>query len=570
MLREIIEHARSKDLDVEPGFTPKFVKWAIQCDSRGRFLGLLPLAEKKEKGREFSKCPNMTQPEMKAGGTTKSHFLVESLSIISGVSAKDDEKENSKVAEKHRYFGQSLTDAAVKVPCLAGAAAFLNDSESLASLREEVLREKAVLTDLATFFVDGAYPVSGTEWHDWWRDRRTQRQTSPKSKSANPNSVRCFVTGELITAAPTHEKIKGLTDVGGLAMGDTLIGFKQEAFCSFGFEQSANAALSIESAKAYVSGLNDLILRQSSKLAVTKTVFWFKKPVPPQDDSLEWLRQGDDTAEGSALTRFRALLSAIAEGNRPDLGGNEYRGMEISSNGGRVVVRSWFEGSYSTLLANTLKWFDDLSVIHPRTGTQAPQPKFFAVLAATVRDPKEIAAPLEVALWRCALLNLPIPDVVLSKVVMRARALVTSGDSITFVQAGLLKAFHLRRNQKIDMVMNPEGPVPYQCGRLLAVLSELQRAALGDVGAGVVERFYPAASSTPSLVLGRLVLNAQNHLQKLRGDKPGLAYWFEQQMQSVLAAIPVDALPSTLSLEQQSLFALGFYQQKAAPKKDEK
>ena len=64
MLHQIIEHARSKNLDVEPGFTPKFVKWAIQCDSRGRFLGLLPLAGKKEKGREFSKCPNMTQPEM--------------------------------------------------------------------------------------------------------------------------------------------------------------------------------------------------------------------------------------------------------------------------------------------------------------------------------------------------------------------------------------------------------------------------------------------------------------------------------------------------------------------------
>ena len=570
MLHQIIEHARSKNLDVEPGFTPKFVKWAIQCDSRGRFLGLLPLAGKKEKGREFSKCPNMTQPEMKAGGITKSHFLVESLSIIAGVPAKDDEKENTKVAEKHLYFGQSLTDAAVHVPCLAGAAAFLNDSDSLAILRADVLREKAALTDLATFFIDGSYPVSGTEWHDWWRDRRTQRQAGPKPKSVSAGTVRCFVTGDIIAAAPTHEKIKGLTDVGGLAMGDTLIGFKQEAFCSFGFEQSANAALSIESAKAYVSGLNDLILRQSAKLAVTKTVFWFKKPVPQQDDPFEWLRQGDDTAEGSALARYQGLLSAIREGNRPNLGGNEYRVMEISSNGGRVVVRSWFEGSYSTLLANTLKWFDDLSVIHPRTGTQAPQPKFFAVLAATVRDPKEIAAPIEVAVWRCALLNLPIPDVVLSKVVMRVRALVTSGDSITFVQAGLLKAFHLRRNQIIDMVMNPEGPVPYQCGRLLAVLSELQRAALGDVGAGVVERFYPAFSSTPALVLGRLVLNAQNHLQKVRGDKPGLAHWFDEQMQSVISAIPVSDLPTTLSLEQQSLFALGFYQQKAARKKDDK
>ena len=121
----------------------------------------------------------------------------------------------------------------------------------------------------------------------------------------------------------------------------------------------------------------------------------------------------------------------------------------------------------------------------------------------------------------------------------------------------------------MELPLDPEGPVPYQCGRLLAVLSELQRAALGDVGAGVVERFYPSASSTPALVLGRLVQNAQNHLQKLRGDRPGLAYWFDEQIQTVLSAVPVAALPKTLSLEQQSLFALGFYQQKAAPRKQD-
>jgi CRISPR-associated protein Csd1 len=40
--------------------------------------------------------------------------------------------------------------------------------------------------------------------------------------------------------------------------------------------------------------------------------------------------------------------------------------------------------------------------------------------------------------------------------------------------------------------LNEENPHPaYQCGRLLAVLADLQRAALGDVGAGVVQNYYP-------------------------------------------------------------------------------
>jgi hypothetical protein len=65
--------------------------------------------------------------------------------------------------------------------------------------------------------------------------------------------------------------------------------------------------------------------------------------------------------------------------------------------------------------------------------------------------------------------------------------------------------------------LNPEHPSPpYQSGRLLAILANLQRAALGDVGAGVVQRYYAAASQTPALTLGRLISNAKNHLSKLK------------------------------------------------------
>ena len=107
--------------------------------------------------------------------------------------------------------------------------------------------------------------------------------------------------------------------------------------------------------------------------------------------------------------------------------------------------------------------------------------------------------------------------------------------------------------------VNPEHPSPaYHCGRLLAVLARLQRAALGDVGAGVVQRYYTAASQTPGLVIGRLAANAKNHLNKLEG---GLPYWYENQITEVMGAM--DDIPRILTLEQQSLFALGYYQQLA-------
>ncbi len=103
----------------------------------------------------------------------------------------------------------------------------------------------------------------------------------------------------------------------------------------------------------------------------------------------------------------------------------------------------------------------------------------------------------------------------------------------------------------------------YHCGRLMAVLGKLQASALGDVGAGVVSRYYAAASTTPALVFGRLVRGAQFHLNKIADQKRGLAVWYEQQIGEICGQIGT-SMPTTLSLEDQSLFALGYYQQLAA------
>lgn len=111
--------------------------------------------------------------------------------------------------------------------------------------------------------------------------------------------------------------------------------------------------------------------------------------------------------------------------------------------------------------------------------------------------------------------------------------------------------------------LNEAHPSPaYHCGRLMAVYADLQYAALGDVGAGVVQRFYAAASATPALVLGRLARGGQFHLNKLEG---GLTHWYEQRLANIWGRFSEDP-PKTLTLEEQSLFALGYYQQKAARK----
>jgi CRISPR-associated protein Csd1 len=128
---------------------------------------------------------------------------------------------------------------------------------------------------------------------------------------------------------------------------------------------------------------------------------------------------------------------------------------------------------------------------------------------------------------------------------------------------GLLKAFLIRwqeGDRSMKPYLNEDHPDPaYHCGRLMAMLAALQYRALGDVGAGVVQRYYASASATPALVLGRLVRTAQFHLDKL--DR-GLARWHEGRIADTWGRIR--DVPATLDLLGQTVFALGYYQQIAA------
>ena len=111
--------------------------------------------------------------------------------------------------------------------------------------------------------------------------------------------------------------------------------------------------------------------------------------------------------------------------------------------------------------------------------------------------------------------------------------------------------------------LNKESPsVAYQTGRLMAVYAAIQSAAIGDVGAGVVERYYTSACTSPALVMGKLATMSQYHLSKLKGEQQGLYVFFSKQLEEISRKIGV-SLPKAFSLNEQSEFALGYYFQRA-------
>ena len=101
----------------------------------------------------------------------------------------------------------------------------------------------------------------------------------------------------------------------------------------------------------------------------------------------------------------------------------------------------------------------------------------------------------------------------------------------------------------------------YHCGRLLAEIEAVQRAALGQVNASVTDRYYGSASSKPASVFPALMRGVRVHLGNLRRRSPVVHAALDNRIADIVAKLP--DFPRTLTMRSQGLFALGYYHQRA-------
>ncbi len=568
MLNQVAAHAMRAFPDIAAGFGPIRVRWRISIFHNST-VTIEPYGD--EHGGILPHCPEYPENLLQGGG--KSNFLVDTLQVM--VLHLDKKDDPAKFTKKHDYFIHLLQKAAQDkaISELLPAVEFFSDSERIDAVRARLTEKGAKPTDKAFFVVDEFDPLSDQRHIQWWDDFRSQLLFGSVK---NQNKMVCLLSGEVTIPTQTHPKISGLKNVGGRGQ-DVVVGCDKDAFKSYRLEQAENGAMSEAMANAYCKGLDDLIAHHSKNLAGAKAVHWFKEQVAQKDDPLEWLIGFElpEQTEAAALASVRRLLSSIHNGQRTDLANNNYYALTLSGASGRVMVRDWMEGRFEDLVSHITAWFADLQIVARDGNGNARDPRFFEICLALIRnDPsksisanlEKLPAPTAATLWKVAIQGLPIPQPLMAQALARFRTDLVDKDQPAFNHArmGLIKAYFVRLKPGGDTIMtatyNPNHPAAaYHCGGLLAVFANLQRAALGDVGAGVVQRFYAAASQTPGLVLGRLAANARNHLAKL---EPGLAWWYEERIAEIMSGLG-DAAPRILDLEGQGLFALGYYQKLA-------
>ena len=109
--------------------------------------------------------------------------------------------------------------------------------------------------------------------------------------------------------------------------------------------------------------------------------------------------------------------------------------------------------------------------------------------------------------------------------------------------------------------------IAYRLGRLFAVLEKAQKDAVPGANTTIKDRFYGAASVTPRVVFPQLLRLAQHHIQKAE-----YGWHTDKMIEDIMQGI--EAFPAHLSLEDQGLFAIGYYHQRSAffkksPEKEE-
>lgn len=279
------------------------------------------------------------------------------------------------------------------------------------------------------------------------------------------------------------------------------------------------------------------------------------------------------------------------------------------------------EGQFEALTASVVTWFEDLQLVNVSgLGVTAPPPleRVVTCLLPERKPNQEYrnwikpVKPCRAVLWKCAISllatcdsnadgestqetlvlerGIPIPDTIAQRVVQEhqrsvvngevAAALASDGEkralrlAMLYARMGLMKAWLLRKNshyggKKMEPILKTDHTSSvYHFGRLVAVLADLQWRALRkndgqSVKSSLVDRFYTAASTMPRLMLGRLTALSNHHLRKLEQSDPGrkAAYAIRRRIAEINAHIDDATLPSAALLEDQTLFALGYYQQ---------
>jgi CRISPR-associated protein Csd1 len=555
------------------GFTDENIGFCLVLSPIGELVDVVDLREKQDK-KTVAKRLSVPRPEKRTSGV-KPNFLWDKTAYVLGIEGNKDKKAAQEtpwlIAEKtHEAFKQSHFEKL--------------DAQSdvgLQALRMFLKKWQTEQFTKAPFSLDmvDANVVFKLDGELGYIHERPAAQSLWLSllqpeEGADTSQGMCLVTGKQAVLSRLHPAIKGV--YGGQSSGASIVSFNAEAYESYGKSQGDNAPVSEQAAFAYTTALNYLLRRENGhciSIGDTSTVFWAQaKDAQTEEAALDFFSTFISPPSDEGQTKkLKFSLEKMAQGRplqeiAPEIDpGTRFFVLGLAPNAARLSIRYWLNTSMGELGTHLREHWQDLQISPMPWNPEQPSSIWRCLIETAVqRKTENIPPQLAGELLRSILSGQRYPRHLLTQLVQRMRA---DGD-INGLRIALIKAVLHRDHRKgflkegIPMSLDLENaPLAYRLGCLFAVLERAQSEAIPGANATIVDRYYGTASSVPYSVFPRLIAGFQNHISKVRKDKPGFAVNLGKQIGQILDTLP-SSFPKQLSIEQQGQFAVGYYHQR--------
>jgi CRISPR-associated protein Csd1 len=563
--------AGSDDPLPEPGWKENEIAFVINLNHDGNPTNVLPLRTPRQRGRARAPLRLVPQEVKRTGkipetatdaNCWQASLFWDAPSWALGLPKSDDAKARQEAMVRHDQFrlrhAKFAREADAEVAGDPGMRAVLHflDRGAAHALPAEHAAEIQASGGNVAFRLDGDQELI-------CRRAPIRAAISAAALAGSDDATgQCLVTGRLAPIARLHPSIQGVA--GAQSSGANIVSFNLPAFESYGLDQGNNAPVSQYAAFAYTTALNYLLRHGSpfrARAGATTVVFWTGKQTPNEEVVCSLMAAVAEDDPWQNTTLVERLEKSPVTGVPPELDDDTpfyILGLSAESRS-RLTVRFFHAGTIGEAGRLVKRWFDQL-----RIAPEGGRPLSMIALRRAIAvqgDLKNAPPLLEAELLRAAYTGTPLPQRVLGEVLVRCAA-----EDITRERAALIKAF-LMRNERRDLTvaLDPDEADPaYRLGRLFAVLEWVQQAAT-DAKAGIGERYWGAASTTPAYTFPELLKLAMFHLTKLddgTGWQPGFAANRREDIRAIIGGLPPH-LPHRLELVDQGSFAIGYWHQSA-------
>ncbi|WP_131667664.1 type I-C CRISPR-associated protein Cas8c/Csd1 [Psychrobacter pygoscelis] len=408
-----------------------------------------------------------------------------------------------------------------------------------------------------------------------------KQQLNAPPKAGESDQAICLVTGERASIARLHQPIGGVN-----AKPAPFSSINLDAFESYGKTQGYGFPVSETAMFEYTTALNTLLKSNNRfRLGDVSVVCWSDKASKKESEIPFILNGGSKDNPDAFVGSVQKLYSSFHHGSFNESNYKEPDGKQImyvlglSPNSARIVVRFWHQNTIASLATHIVRWFNDIEMVR---GNNSPYPQYMPLmrlLCNLVFEGKADNLPPNVIAdtTKSILTGSSLPITLLQLAIRRNRA----EQSVTYARASLIKAYLNRKIRTNASSIHKEITVGYDkdrhdigyvLGALFAVLEKIQEETTesGKINATIRDRYYGSASSTPVTVFGTLLKLSQHHLSKISKRSTGRSINLNRFLGELLDKI--ETFPSHLNMEQQGLFAIGYYQRRQAffESKDEK